>query len=320
MNPQLPQTPLTKLLGTRLPIIQAGMVYCSGARLAAAAANAGCLGVVGAGSMTPEVLATQLTKLAALTTSPVAVNFPLLYSRLDEQIDVALQHGIRIIITSAGSPERYTRKLQNQGCTVLHVTSHPQLALKCQDAGVDAVIVEGFEAGGHNGRSELTTLVLLQQCQGLVKIPVVAAGGIASGAAMAAALMLGADGVQIGTLFAATSESSAHDNFKQAIVAADWSSTMLQLKKLVPVRLLQNVFAEGARQLEDKGASREELATYLGKGRARAGMLEGDTQDGELEIGQVASQVQAVRSVADVVATLCNEYSESVSHFLKRQN
>jgi enoyl-[acyl-carrier protein] reductase II len=318
MSTNLPQTPLTRLLGIRLPIIQAGMVYCSGAKLAAAAANAGCLGVVGAGSMAPEVLDAQLHKLKGLTSAPVAVNLPLLYKRIDEQIDTALRHGIRIFITSAGSPSRYTTQLKSMGCLVVHVASHPKLALKCQDAGVDAVIIEGFEAGGHNGREELTTLVLLQQCRGLLSIPLVAAGGIASGAAIAAALMLGADGVQIGTLFAAAAESSAHKNFKDALVAADWSDTALQMKKLVPVRLLRNPFAEGVRQLEERGAAADELAAYLGKGRARAGMLEGDMDNGELEIGQAVSQVHSVRTTAEIVDALCDDYSRSVGLFMNR--
>jgi enoyl-[acyl-carrier protein] reductase II len=314
----MPVTRMTTLLGTRLPIIQAGMVYCSGASLAAAAANAGCLGVIGAGSMNPEVLDQQLTKLSSLTNDPVAVNLPLLYPRIEEQIAIAQSHGIKVFITSAGSPAKFTRYLKDAGCVVLHVASNPRLALKCQDAGVDAVIIEGFEAGGHNGREELTTLVLLQQCQNILRIPLVAAGGIASGGAIASALLMGADAVQIGTLFAAAAESSAHINFKQAIISADWSQTLLQLKKLVPVRLLRNTFAETLHDLEERGATRDELSNYLGKGRARAGMLEGDLDNGELEIGQVVSQVHDILSVAEIVENLCSDYDRTVKTFLSR--
>ncbi len=317
---QLPATRLTKLLGIEKPIIQAGMVYVSGAKLAAAAANSGCLGVVGAGSMSPDLLASQLTKLKSLTANPIAVNLPLLYSRVEEQIDLALQHGVRIFITSAGSPARFTPKLKAANATVMHVASHPLLALKCQDAGVDAVVIEGVEAGGHNGREELTTLVLLQQCRGLLSIPLVAAGGIGSGAAIAAALALGADGVQIGTLFAASAESSAHDNFKREMVAAQWSQTMLQLKTLVPVRLLRNQFAEKVREMEQRCASKDELAELLGKGRAKQGMLNGDMDEGELEIGQIVSQIDSILPMSAIVEGLCADYAQSVTRLNELRN
>lgn len=317
---QFPSTRLTELLGIDKPIIQAGMVYVSGAKLAAAAAQSGCLGVVGAGSMAPELLASQLEKLKSLTSRPVAVNLPLLYARIEEQIDVALQQGIRIFITSAGSPSRFTQKLKDAGAIVMHVASHPALAQKCQDAGVDAVIVEGFEAGGHNGRDELTTLVLLQQCRGLLLIPLVAAGGIGSGAAIAAALALGADGVQIGTLFAASAESSAHDNFKRKMVEAQWSQTMLQLKALVPVRLLQNRFAEQVRELEQRCATKDELSRLLGKGRAKQGMLNGDLDEGELEIGQIVSQVASILPMSVIVESLRADYAQSVTRLNEMQN
>ncbi len=309
-----PQTPITQLFKTTHPIVQAGMVWVSGARLAAAAAESGCLGVLGAGSMKPEILKSQLEKLNRLTSRPVAVNIPLLYPQVEEQISLALKAGIRIFITSAGSPKKWTAHLKSEGCVVVHVTSHPELALKCEKAGVDAVIVEGFEAGGHNGREELTTLVLLQQCRGLLSIPVIAAGGIGTGHAVAAAFALGADGVQIGSRFAATQESSAHENFKKKICEAGWSETQLQMKPLVPVRLLNNHFAEEVREQERHCASREELATLLGKGRAKKGMLEGDLEEGELEIGQIVSQIKDLPPFEDCLKRIQQEYHDSLSN------
>jgi enoyl-[acyl-carrier protein] reductase II len=308
-----PRTRLCELLGLRYPIIQAGMVWVSGARLAAAAAQAGCLGVVGAGSMKPPVLQEQLKKAKALTDRPIAVNIPLLYDLVPEQIEVALTEGVRVFITSAGSPRRWTTYLKDRGCVVLHVVSHPDLARKCEAAGVDAVVVEGFEAGGHNGRDELTTLVLLQQCQGVVSVPIVAAGGIGSGAAIAAALALGAEGVQIGTLFAATAESSAHPRFKERMCAAGYDETFLRLKSLVPVRLLKNPFAEEVARLEGQCASREDLSALLGKGRARKGMHEGDLVEGELETGQIVSQVRSIPTVAEAVFALVSEYQKALN-------
>ena len=298
------------LLPIKYPIIQAGMVWVSGGKLAAASANAGILGVIGAGSMTLELLDQQIQKAKNLTAhhDRLAVNIPLMYEKNKEQMDIALKHGIRIFITSAGSPKTFTQYLKDQGCIVIHVTSTPELALKCQAAGCDAIIAEGFEAGGHNGRDEITTLVLIPQVVDAVKIPVIAAGGIADGRAMAAALCLGAAGVQMGTRFAATKESSAHDNFKQAILDAKSDSTMLMMKKVIPVRLLKNKFFDEVKVLEEKGAGKEELNLLLGHGRARAGMLEGDLNQGELEIGQVASLVKDLPTVEELVGRIITEY------------
>jgi len=303
---------ICKLLGTRLPLIQAGMVWVSGGKLAAAAAEAGALGLIGAGSMKPDLLRHHIQKAKSLTSKPLGVNLPLLYSGADEQIRVALELGIRIFFTSAGSPKKVTPQLKAAGCVVVHVTSSPDLARKCEDAGVDAVVAEGFEAGGHNGRDEITTMCLIPQVVDAVKIPVIAAGGIADGRAIAAALALGADGVQIGTRFAATVESSAHANFKRAIVAAGPDATMLAMKKLVPVRLIRNKFYKDVAELEARGASPEELSTLLGKGRAKLGMLDGDLDEGELEIGQVASLVRDIPTVAELVRRLELEYTSSV--------
>lgn len=298
------------LLPISYPLIQGGMVYVSGGKLAAASANAGILGVLGAGSMKPELLDQQITKAKGLTQHPerLAVNVPLLYGRTKEQLEISLKHGIKIFITSAGSPKTYTSWLKDQGCTVIHVTSTPELAQKCELAGCDAVIAEGFEAGGHNGRDEITTMVLIPQVVDAVKIPVIAAGGIADGRTMAAALALGAHGVQMGTRFVATIESSAHENFKQAVVGAKSDSTMLMMKKSVPVRLLKNKFFEEVQELESRGASREELEKLLGSGRARLGMLEGDLENGELEIGQVSAMIHNIPTVAEVVESILNEY------------
>jgi enoyl-[acyl-carrier protein] reductase II len=312
-GPDLSNNRIVKLFGTRLPIIQAGMVWVSGGKLAAAAANAGALGIIGAGSMKPELLKQHIEKAKSLTKKSLAVNLPLLYHGIEDQIRVCLDSGIRIFFTSAGSPKKYTPMLKANNCIVVHVTSTPELAKKCEDAGVDAVVAEGFEAGGHNGRDEITTLVLIPQVVDAVKIPVIAAGGIADGRQMAAALCLGAEGVQIGSRFAATIESSAHDNFKKAIVAATPASTMLVMKKSVPVRLLKNKFYDGVSKLEERGATAEELEQFLGKGRAKAGMLDGDMDEGELEIGQVAGMIKDIPTCKQLVDRLMAEYQHAVS-------
>lgn len=302
---------LTELLDLRWPIVQAGMVWVSGAKLAAASAKAGLLGVIGAGSMGPDLLRSQIRKargLAADGAQPgkgrgsLAVNIPLLYRQAPEQIQVALDEGLRIFITSAGSPKLWTKELSSRGCVVLHVCSSPALALKCEEAGVHGVIAEGFEAGGHNGRDELTTMTLVPQVVDAVKIPVIAAGGIADGRGIVAALALGAAGVQIGTRFVATQESSAHQSFKAAVMAADPAATMLVMKKLVPVRLLKNRFYQQVASLEERCASSEELKELLGKGRAKLGMLDGDMDGGELEIGQISGLVRDCPSVSELVA------------------
>lgn len=305
---------LCELLPLQYPLIQAGMVYVSGGKLAAASAEAGILGVVGAGSMNPDLLQHHLQKALTLTSHPerLAVNVPLLYEKTKEQLEVSLKAGIKTFITSAGSPKTYTSWLKDQGCVVIHVTSSPELALKCQAAGCDAVIAEGFEAGGHNGREEITTMVLIPQVVDAVKIPVIAAGGIADGRGIAAALALGAQGAQLGTRFVATVESSAHDHFKQAIMRAQPGSTMLAMKKSVPVRLLKNKFCEEIKKLEDQGATREELESLLGHGRAKKGMLEGDLEEGELEIGQVSAMVKDIPTVKVLVERLVLETRRSI--------
>lgn len=310
--------PLNSLLGTRLPVVQAGMVWVSGGRLAAAASNTGALGLIGAGSMKPDLLKHHIDKCKSLTQRPFGINLPLLYAGVEDQIKVALDAGVRIFFTSAGSPKKWTPLLKSHGCVVVHVTSTPDLAKKCEDAGCDAVVAEGFEAGGHNGRDEITTLVLIPQVVDAVKIPVIAAGGIADGRGIAAAMALGAAGVQIGTRFAATMESSAHENFKQAIVNARPDSTFLMMKQLVPVRLLKNQFYEEVRALESRCASPEELAVHLGKGRAKAGMLDGDMAAGELEIGQVCAMVRDVPTCAELVARLEKEYAMAVKSLQPR--
>lgn len=306
------KTRLCELLNIELPIIQAGMVWVSGGNLAAASANAGCLGVIGAGSMHPDLLDQQIAKALTRTDKPIAINLPLLYSKVEEQVEIALKHGIKIFITSAGSPKKYTQFLKDKGCIVMHVCSTPELALKCEEAGVDAVIVEGFEAGGHNGRDELTSMVLIPQCVEKLKIPVVAAGGFASGSSIVAALALGADGVQMGTRFMLTQESSAHENYKKLLTNSHSNSTMLMMKEHVPVRLYKNKFYEEIAQLEKNCASVEKIREHLGKGRAKKGILEGDLDEGELETGQICSYIKDIPTVASLVQKLKEEYQRSL--------
>lgn len=303
--------PFCQRLGLSTPIIQAGMVWVSGAKLAAAAANAGALGTIGAGSMKPDLLREHIKKAQTLTHGPLAVNVPLLYERTGEQIQVALDEGIKVFITSAGSPKLYTQKLKDAGATVIHVVSTPELAQKCEAAGVDAVVAEGFEAGGHNGRDELTTLVLVPQVVDAVRLPVIAAGGIADGRGIAAALALGASAVQIGSRFVATHEASAHENFKRAVVTAKATDTMLMMKRAVPVRLLKNAFYEEIKAAEEQCADATRLSEILGHGRARAGMLEGDLNRGELEIGQVAGMIKDVVSVRELIERLMEELHQA---------
>ena len=300
--------PLSSLFGIGHPVVQAGMVYCSGAELAAAAANSGCLGLIGAGSMELPLLERQIAKAKGLTDRPFGVNVPLLYKGAGEQIELALKAGIKIFFTSAGNPKTFTPRIKAAGGLVAHVTSTPELAVKCRDAGVDAVVAEGFEAGGHNGREELTTMALVPQVCDAVDIPVIAAGGIADGRQMAAAFCLGAVGVQVGTRFAATRESSAHVNFKRAVVDSRSGDTRLMMKALVPVRLLDNDFSREVARRESLGADAEELRTLLGKGRARRGMLEGDVREGELEIGQVSAMVEDIPTCAELVERLLAQY------------
>jgi len=312
MTHRWPGNRVCGLLGIEHPVIQAGMVYNSGAKLAAAAANAGALGLIGAGSMRPDLFREQIRKARTLTDRPFGVNIPLLYPHSPECVEIALAEGVRIFFTSAGSPRKVVGPLKDAGCLSVHVVAGPDLARKCEDAGCDAVVCEGFEAGGHNGREEITTMVLVPECVATVSIPVIAAGGIATGAQMAAALALGAEGVQIGSRFAVTRESSGHAAFKRAVVEAGPGDTRLVLKKHVPVRLLRNDFRERIMRMEAAGATAEELAAELGQGRARRGMLEGDLAEGELEIGQVSGLIDDVPTVSEVMERLLRDYDDAV--------
>lgn len=304
---------IKELFGIKYPIIQGGMVWVSGGKLAGAVSKAGGLGLVGAGSMKPELLSEHIKKAQAITSEPLGVNVPLLYKYSEDQIKTALNLGIKIFFTSAGSPKKYTGYLKDQGCTVVHVTSTPELALKCEAAGVDAIVAEGFEAGGHNGRDEITTMTLIPQVVDAVSIPVIAAGGIGDGRAIAAAMALGASGVQLGSRFAATQESSAHDNFKRAIVNATSGSTMLSMKKLVPVRLLKNKFYDEITAMENNCDDPEKIQEHLGKGRAKAGMLEGDMNEGELEIGQVSGLIKDIPTVEECIKDLVAGYNQAIN-------
>ncbi len=296
------------LFGVQYPIIQGGMIWCSGWELATAVSNAGGLGLIGSGSMHPETLQEHITKAKAHTDKPFGVNVPLIYPEIDKIIKIILDEQIPIVFTSAGSPKKYTALLKSHGVKVAHVVSSTYLAMKCEAAGVDAVVAEGFEAGGHNGREETTTMALIPNVSKRLSVPVIAAGGIASGRAMLAAMMLGAEAVQIGSRFAASEESSGHPNFKQAIMNANEGHTMLMLKKVIPVRLINNDFSEAVKKAESEGYTKEELEELLGHGRAKQGMFEGDVSEGELEIGQVSAQIREILPVADIMKNILNEY------------
>ncbi len=299
---------ITKLFGIRYPIIQAGMIWCSGWRLASAVSNAGGLGIIGAGSMYPDVLREHIQKCKAATTFPFAVNLPLLYPDIDKHIQIIIEEGVKIVFTSAGNPATWTSTLKEHGITVVHVIANTKFALKCEEAGVDAIVAEGFEAGGHNGKEETTTLCLIPIIKNAVSIPVIAAGGIASGRAMLACMALGAEGVQIGSRFAASLESSAHENFKQKIVETKEGGTQLSLKRLVPVRLIKNEFYQKVNEAEERGAPRHELAEILGRARAKLGMFEGDMVEGELEIGQIAGLINDVLPAATILENILHEF------------
>ncbi|MCU0321583.1 MAG: nitronate monooxygenase [Chitinophagaceae bacterium] len=311
----LAKNSITQLFNIQYPIIQAGMIWVSGWRLASAVSNAGGLGIIGAGSMYPSVLEEHIVKCKAATNKPFAVNLPLLYPDIDKHIDTIIQHKVPIVFTSAGNPKTYTSILQQQGIKVVHVVSSSKFALKAQDAGCDAVVAEGFEAGGHNGREETTTMVLIPAVKKAIQIPLIAAGGIATGKQMLAAMVLGADAVQIGSRFVCTNEASAHPNFKAAIVQAQEGDTQLQMKKTVPVRLLNNPFAEAIRTAEARGASAEELKEILGRARAKKGMFEGDLIEGELEIGQVSSLIKNIQPAAEVVKEIWEEFEAARKGF-----
>jgi enoyl-[acyl-carrier protein] reductase II len=298
------------LFGIKYPIIQAGMIWCSGWELASAVSNAGGLGILGAGSMYPHILDEQLTKCKAATDKPFGVNLPLLYPDIDKHIETIIRHKVPVVITSAGNPKTWTSILKSEGIKVIHVVSSAKFALKSQDAGVDAIVAEGFEAGGHNGREETTTLCLIPLVKEAVEIPVIAAGGIGTGRAMVAAMALGADGVQIGSRFVATPESSAHQAFKDRVIQANEGDTLLTLKELTPVRLLKNGFFDEVMAAYDRDASKEELEQILGRGRAKKGMFEGDLNNGELEIGQVSALIKSMKPAADIVREIIDEYNQ----------
>ena len=301
---------ITELFKIEKPIIQAGMIWASGWRLASAVSNAGGLGMLGAGSMYPEVLREHIQKCKQATKKPFAVNLPLLYPDIDKHIQIIIEEKVPIVFTSAGNPKTFTSLLKAEGITVVHVVSSSKFALKAQDAGCDAVVAEGFEAGGHNGREETTSFVLIPAVKNAVQIPVIAAGGIATGRQMLAAMILGADAVQIGSRFVASDEASSHENFKQAVVNAKEGDTFLSLKQLTPVRLLKNKFYEAVQQAENEHATVQELTELLGKGRAKKGMFNGEMDEGELEIGQASALINEVKPAAEIVAEIWQEYND----------
>ena len=304
---------ITTLFNIEYPIIQAGMIWCSGWRLASAVSNAGGLGIIGSGSMYPEVLDEHIRKCKEATDKPFAVNLPMLYPDIDKHIETIIKYEVPIVFTSAGNPKTWTEHLKNHGITVVHVVSSLKFALKAQAAGVDAVVAEGFEAGGHNGRDETTTLCLIPNVADEIDIPLIAAGGISSGRAMLAAMNLGADAVQIGSRFVASPESSAHENFKQAVLDAKEGDTLLTLKELTPVRLIKNPFFAQVWSAYEEGATDEELRELLGRGRAKKGMFEGDMVEGELEIGQVSGMIDQIKPAADIVAEILQEFKEALA-------
>jgi enoyl-[acyl-carrier protein] reductase II len=304
---------ITRLFKIQYPIIQAGMIWCSGWKLASAVSNAGGLGLLGAGSMYPDVLREHIQKCKRATNKPFGVNVPLLYPDIDLLIDILIEEKIEIVFTSAGNPAIWTSKLKEKGMTVVHVIANKKFALKAIAAGVDAIVAEGFEAGGHNGKEETTTLCLIPDIVASVDVPVIAAGGISSGKSMLSVMALGAQGVQIGSRFAASIESSAHENFKDAIIQAKEGSTKLMMKQVVPVRLLKNKFYETIQEAEDKGASKEELLKILGRARAKQGMFLGDLDEGELEIGQVSGMIDEIMSAKDIVAEIVEEYNHTLT-------
>jgi enoyl-[acyl-carrier protein] reductase II len=295
------------------PIVQAGMIWCSGWELASAVSNAGGLGLIGSGSMYPDVLKTHIQKCKAATNKPFGVNLPLLYPNIEEHIKIIIDQGVKIVFTSAGNPKTFTPLLKQHGITVVHVVSAVKFAIKCLDAGVDAIVAEGFEAGGHNGREETTTMVLVPQVKEAVNLPLIAAGGIATGSQMAAAFCLGADAVQIGSRFVATPESSAHQNFKNAVIETKEGDTQLTLKQLTPVRLIKNKFFIVINEAEKRGATVEELTQLLGRARAKKGMFEGDLNEGELEIGQVSAMIKDIKPAAEVVDEIYSEFKNTIT-------
>lgn len=308
---------ITQLFNIKYPIIQGGMIWNSGYKLASAVSNAGGLGLIGAGSMYPDVLREHIQKCKAATDKPFGVNVPMLYPNIEEIIQIIIEEGVKVVFTSAGNPKTWTSHLKAHGITVVHVVSSSKFALKAQEAGVDAVVAEGFEAGGHNGREETTTLTLIPMVKEQISIPLIAAGGIATGRGMLAAMVLGADGVQMGSRFVASFESSAHDNFKNTVLSVKEGDTQVTLKELAPVRLIKNKFYEDLQELYAKCPSVDELKGLLGRARAKRGMFEGDLTEGELEIGQIAGLIHEVMSVEDIINEVIKEFNE-VKHSLNQ--
>jgi enoyl-[acyl-carrier protein] reductase II len=311
------QNRVTKLFHIEYPIVQAGMIWASGWRLASAVSNAGALGLIGSGSMYPDVLREHIQKCKAATKKPFGVNVPLLYPDIDKHIQVIIEEKVPIVFTSAGNPKTWTSILKEQGITVVHVVSSSRFAIKAQETGCDAVVAEGFEAGGHNGREETTTMVLVPAVRSAVDIPVLAAGGIATGRQMLAAMVLGADGVQVGSRFVASPEASSHTNFKNLVIAATEGDTQLTLKRLTPVRMLKNNFFSQVQQAEEQCFSTDELQKLLGRGRAKRGMFEGNLDEGELEIGQVSAIIKSIKPAAEIVHEMYKEYEEALRQPVK---
>ncbi len=307
------KTRVTELFQIRYPIISGGMVWCSGWRLASAVSNAGGLGLIGAGSMCPEVLEEHIVKCQANTSRPFGVNVPLLYAEIEQIMDIIVKNKVPIVFTSAGNPATWTPFLKSHGIKVVHVVSNTKFAKKAADAGVDAIVAEGFEAGGHNGREETTTMVLIPLVRQVTDLPLIAAGGIGSGQAMLASMALGAEGIQCGSIFASTEESSAHVLFKEQVIKSGEGDTMLMMKKTVPVRLLKNLFFDRVKAAEDRGADASELKEILGRGRSRIGMFEGNLDEGELEIGQVAAGIRQIDTVSDVITRMIREFNDALA-------
>lgn len=308
---------ITKLFGVNYPIVQAGMIWASGWRLASAVSNAGGLGLIGSGSMYPDVLREHIQKCKAATSKPFGVNVPLLYPDIDKHIQIIIEEGVKIVFTSAGNPKTWTSVLKEKGVTVVHVVSSSKFAKKSEEAGCDAIVAEGFEAGGHNGREETTTMVLIPAVVRAVKIPVIAAGGIATGRQMLAAMVMGADGVQMGSRFVASEEASSHIDFKNAVINSNEGDTMLTLKQLTPVRMIKNNFYKSVQEAENRGATKEELTTLLGRARAKRGMFEGQLEEGELEIGQVSANVKNILPAAKIVDEVWRDFKEALADPIK---
>lgn len=313
-------TRITELFDIQYPIIQAGMIWCSGWRLAAAVSNAGGLGIIGAGSMYPDVLREQIRRCQAATGKPFAVNLPLLYPDIDQHMKTIVEEGVKIVFTSAGNPATWTSYLKEHGIKVVHVIANTKFARKAEQAGVDAIVAEGFEAGGHNGREETTTMVLIPMIRQATDLPLIAAGGIGHGTSMLAAFALGAEAVQMGTRFIASEESSAHPDFKQRLILAQEGETKLLMKRLTPVRLLRNEFSLAVEEAEQRGASNEELTELLGRARAKKGMFEGDLEQGELEVGQLSAYVRQIQPAAEIVREVISEFDAALERLCARSS